>query len=129
MKAGFWLSIVVLGIGLALCVGGCKNPFKKEEPKLDRPVGAKAITAPEPPPSYTAAPVEAAPAPAPAISTSPMQGGYTGTLPTTYTVKRGDTLWSIAKYHYGDGKAWQRIAETNGVQGTGIKVGMKLTIP
>ena len=130
MKLGFWMSVAVLGVVVALCVGGCANPFKKKEPKLDRPVGAKAVTAPEPaPPSYAVTPAEVAPAPAPAVS-MPLAGDrYTGALPTSHTVKKGDTLWSIAKYYYGDGKAWQRIADANGVQGTGINVGMKLNIP
>lgn len=31
----------------------------------------------------------------------------------TYTVKKGDTLWSIAKKYYGDGKKWRKILEAN----------------
>ena len=32
---------------------------------------------------------------------------------TTYTVKRGDTLWGIAKKYYGDGAQYTRIYEAN----------------
>ena len=31
----------------------------------------------------------------------------------SYTVKSGDTLWSIAKTYYGDGSKWKLIAEAN----------------
>ncbi len=32
---------------------------------------------------------------------------------TMYTVKRGDTLWAIAKAHYGDGNKYPAIFEAN----------------
>ena len=37
------------------------------------------------------------------------------TLPETYTVKRGDTLWDIACRFYGDGTRWSALAAKNGV--------------
>lgn len=30
-----------------------------------------------------------------------------------YQIEKGDTLWAIAKHHYGDGNAYQRIFEAN----------------
>lgn len=39
-------------------------------------------------------------------------GGSTS-LPTTYTVVRGDNLWSIAKSFYGNGDQWTVIAKAN----------------
>lgn len=41
---------------------------------------------------------------------SAILGAATG---SAYTVKKGDTLWSIAKKHYGDGKKWRLILEAN----------------
>jgi nucleoid-associated protein YgaU len=32
---------------------------------------------------------------------------------TTYTIQKGDTLYSLAKRYYGDGKLWTRIADAN----------------
>lgn len=36
-------------------------------------------------------------------------------LPQTYTVKDGDTLWSIACRFYGDGAYWQTLAAKNSI--------------
>ena len=48
----------------------------------------------------------------------------------TYTVKKGDTLYRIAKEHYGSGKQWQKIAAANpGASPQTLRVGQKLVIP
>lgn len=36
-------------------------------------------------------------------------------VPQTYTVRAGDTLWAIASRFYGDGTLWRVLAEKNGV--------------
>ena len=101
------ILVAILGFCAVLLFGGCKNPFRKDEqPGLAGPVGAKAVRDPV-----------------------PTQARFDGTLPTTHTVKKGDTLWALASYYHGDGKAWSRIAEANGIHGTHIPVGMELTIP
>lgn len=46
-----------------------------------------------------------------------------------YTVKRGDTLWVIAKRNYGAGKYYTRIKEFNGLTSDKIKAGEVLKIP
>ena len=49
-----------------------------------------------------------------------------------YEVKPGDTLWKIAKHHYGDGNLYAEIFKANQdilTDPDKIKVGQKLRIP
>lgn len=47
-----------------------------------------------------------------------------------YTIRKGDTLYSLARTHYGDGKAWQKIASANpGVDPHKLRVGQTIVIP
>ena len=47
-----------------------------------------------------------------------------------YTVQKGDTLFKIAKEHYGDGKQWSRIVAANpGLSPASLKAGQKLNLP
>ena len=57
--------------------------------------------------------------------------GGGGMLPGgTYTVKKGDTLYGIARQRYGDGKQWVRIAEANpGLRPEALKAGQTITVP
>ncbi len=48
---------------------------------------------------------------------------------STYTVREGDSLWSIAKEKYGDGTKWSMIAASNNISGDDLTPGMVLTIP
>jgi 5'-nucleotidase/UDP-sugar diphosphatase len=48
----------------------------------------------------------------------------------SYTVKKGDTLYGIARQRYGDGKQWTRIASANpGLKPETLKVGQTIAIP
>ncbi len=47
----------------------------------------------------------------------------------THTVKRGDTLWKLAKKYLGSGLRWTKIAKLNGIRGTLIRTGQVLKIP
>jgi len=53
--------------------------------------------------------------------------------PKTYTVKKGDTIWTIARKYYGDCGKYIRIYEANkkliGANPNAIKAGMVLTLP
>lgn len=46
-----------------------------------------------------------------------------------YTVKKGDTLWSIAENEFGSGYNWTDIYNTNNLKTENIEVGQELTIP
>lgn len=48
---------------------------------------------------------------------------------TSYTVKKGDSLWGIAKKLLGSGSKYTKIQKANGLSGALIKVGQKLKIP
>jgi 5'-nucleotidase len=48
----------------------------------------------------------------------------------SYTVKKGDTLYGIARQRYGDGKQWSKIAQANpGLRPETLKVGQTIVIP
>jgi len=47
----------------------------------------------------------------------------------TYTVERGDSLWTIAERLCGDGAQWRDIARASGLGGTVIRPGQGLTVP
>lgn len=53
--------------------------------------------------------------------------------PKTYTVKKGDTLWKIAKKLLGDGSLWVKIYEKNkktiGSNPDSLKHGQRLVVP
>ncbi len=63
----------------------------------------------------------------PMISDTPSVGHFGG---KTHTVRHGETLFSIARSSYGDGKAWKKIVSANpGVSPSKLKVGQVLTMP
>ena len=53
----------------------------------------------------------------------------TSTSYTTYTVKKGDSLWKISKKLMGNGSKYPKIQKANGLSSTLIRVGQKLKIP
>lgn len=51
-------------------------------------------------------------------------------LPTTYTVKEGDNLWTIAEHYYNSGYNWVDIAAINNlIQPDRLAIGQILKIP
>lgn len=48
---------------------------------------------------------------------------------TTYTVKKGDSLWKIARSQLGNGNQYKLIQSINGLSGDLIRIGQKLKIP
>ena len=57
-------------------------------------------------------------------------GGAGAGVGGSYTVKKGDTLFGIAKTAYGNGNQWQRIAAANpGLSPGTLKAGQTITLP
>lgn len=49
---------------------------------------------------------------------------------STHTIRKGDTLYSIARRHYGDGKQWQAIVAANpGLDPQKLPVGKTIVLP
>ncbi len=133
MRAYTWILVAVLALGVI----GCEQQNKDEElPQIDPAELEASAPPPEPVPAKTsdtddtgtpAVEVETPTAPPPAVPPEPSTG-----TPQTYTMQRGDTLYSLAKRFYGDGKLWTRIADANKDKVrtvTDIPVGTVLTIP
>ena len=120
-------KILVIGAVAMLAVAtGCNNKKKNA-------AASNSLMAPPPQPMHpvTAGPASAEPvtpvayepAPLPAAGDSPAVG-------STYTVRPGDTLWSIATRAYGNGQQFRKIAAANpSIKGDRVNVGQKISIP
>lgn len=138
------LGVVVLTAALTLV--GCKSKSNKEATMLPPPPPLETEPLPaslsqqpsSPAPAAPAAPAPTIalpppapmayeePAPAPAAMPAPAQP-VSGNL---YRVKAGDTLWSIARRHYGSGDAWRQIAQVNNISDPKqLKAGMDIILP
>jgi 5'-nucleotidase len=119
--------VVVVGL-----IVGCSSSGEKTTSATKNPgvLDVSSSAAPIP----TAEPVAAQPisdnqpvmySPAPAAAQTGMTSGT-----KKYTIKKGDTLFSIAKTSYGTGRDWQKIAAANpGVEPSKLKVGQQIVIP
>lgn len=65
----------------------------------------------------------------PAASGSTASTGAETSSETTYTVKRGDSLWMISKKYLGKGGRYKEIMTANGLKTDLIRIGQKLKIP
>ena len=93
------------------------------------------------PVNSTVADVTTTPAPSPVTGYQPaaqpvydsattVSGGAGSMAAGSYTVKKGDTLYGIARQRYGDGKQWSKIASANpGLRPETLKVGQTIQIP
>ena len=125
MKLLAAISSLVLLAGV-----GCASQKSAETPVAKRSVtDVTPISAPAPafkPEPITAAPV-APIASEPVVSSTPTGPAASS---NTHVVKKGETLYSIAKQKYGSGKQWQKIASANpGLTPATLKVGQTITIP
>ena len=68
--------------------------------------------------------------PVPVKTWSDLAAPSSGGGSATYTVRRGDTLWSIARRHYGSGQRWQDIVTANpGLVPEKMRIGQQITLP
>lgn len=133
------LFLVMPALAVAMVLGGCKKnqqvaevpppPPSETMPMVDGSAGGK--EAPEP---VVFDEVEPAPAPEPAAA--PAASNTATQLPPepaaidTYVIRKGDTLWSIAKRFYGDGQRWVDIVNANpGIDPKKLIVGDEIILP
>ena len=129
-------------LSLALLSTGCQYFRAQEDP------GEVADVPPPPAQAYNGG-FDAGPGPEPmpeqpsaagsAYEPAPAAGATAAAAPPaapqqpagqTYTIRKGDTLWSIAKQHYGNGQMWVEIAEANpSVDPQRLIVGSTITLP
>jgi 5'-nucleotidase len=148
-----WIVAALLTCTVAV---GCNSNKKKEgamamQPSsLDVPAAPVASTAP---PTYTPpqpAIADAPPAQQPVIEqvadasdTSAPAASYStpkarkasyksssASSGTKYTVKKGESLWTIAQSHYGNGNKWKLIANANpSINPNKIQAGQTIVLP
>ena len=47
-----------------------------------------------------------------------------------HTISRGETLWSVALLHYGNGQRWRDIQEANpGIEPRKLRIGQEIVVP
>jgi len=130
-------------VAMGIVLGGCTSTTTTKTAATPGNDVLNVAAAPAPAPMPTAEPVAAAPinvspisdapiamnAPAaPAVQTSLVSGSASGSK--SYTVKKGDTLFSIAKNQMGSGRDWQKLVSANpGLDPHKLKVGQTITIP
>ena len=136
-----WSLIILLGAVAA----GCQNQSKQGAAgettvgaspavlNVPSPAPASSTLAAPAQPTYVApAAAEPVAAPAAAVTQAPTAAPAAANSAgsSNYTVKKGDTLFRIAKERYGDGKKWQQIAAANpGVTPGTLKAGQTLVMP
>lgn len=127
--------VMVMAALVGLIAAGCAN--KGTNSTADASVMDVSAPTPSAPNAYSPPPqpIAAQPVTYDTMPNSGMNsGGGTGMNAGmgsgSYTVKKGDTLYSIARNRYGDGKQWQRITAANpGLRPESLKVGQTITVP
>jgi 5'-nucleotidase len=132
------ITLTLVTMLVATFAVGCQST-KKDVPVSTSvtDVTATPSATPAPTPAYTPAPTPPSPAyasasdsvvpPSTGAGNSATPGSITG---SSYTVKRGDTLYGIARGRYGDGKQWRKIVSANpGLQPSNLKVGQTIALP
>jgi LysM repeat protein len=128
-------ALIWIGLPLFAAVsGGCQHKADGV-PNSSSALDLSSSPAYAPAPGYSAAPAQpvydSTPVVASAITPAYSNSGTSSEVGGgTYVVKKGDTLYGIARKNYGDGKQWQKIASANpGLSPTSLKVGQAITLP
>jgi 5'-nucleotidase len=124
LAIGFLLVSGALAGWVATGRTGCFSP--------QPPVGAAVVVFPQPSASPTAVVVRPTATPPALVASGPSPTPTPEAAPpvVTYTVKRGDTLWDLARTFYGDGRKWRRIAQANPIcNPRRLQIGTVLRIP
>ncbi len=122
-------------LALVAAVTGCQSSSNKTASNKMPITPAVTDISPTPPSSSYSPPVQQPVQPvvvAQPVESTPASftGGVAATTGGKYTVQKGDTLFKIAREHYGDGKQWNRIAAANpGLTPQSLKAGQKIVIP
>ena len=121
------LAFIVIA---SLSVVGCQKKAQSgsiygTDPSVTQVSGPAPVAYQPAPAPYQAQPVIYDSTPAPAVATANTQAAG-----SAYTVKKGDTLYSIAKSRYGNGNQYNKIVGANpGLEPSKLKVGQTITLP
>jgi 5'-nucleotidase len=126
------VAVTLVAMMLAAVSVGCAA--NKKVPKNSSVADISGPSAPREQAPY-AGPLSSAPPapvyyePAPALTQTP-PATPAAAAGGNYTVRKGDTLFSIAKQKYGNGNQWQRIASANpGLSPATLKAGQTIVVP
>ena len=135
MKTIKCLTIAAVLLSGSLFLTGCE----KKKPKTTGPTAIKPVTSIRPIPAPVTKPVPVPDRPVVRVTDKPgpPDRGIGRPVkppkppkPTSYTIKKGDTLWSIAKKYLGDGQRWRDIVAANpGLAPAKLRVGQKINLP
>jgi len=116
---------LVITLGLLIGLTGCRKNEKDVQMTISEPSAQPPAELPTTPDSSEPAYYDAAPPPIQsAVLPPPTQPSM------SYTIIRGDTLWSIAVRELGNGQRWREISALNpGLNPNKLRVGQTITLP
>lgn len=124
--------LTMLAVSVTAVAIGCENSQQTDE-SLRVPPPTYAADEPEPIDASDGqtGDDQAQPLPeAPAAGPEPIDAQSDSGTTSTYTIRKGDTLWSLAEQFYGDGQRWVDIRRANpGLEPTNMAVGQEITLP
>jgi LysM repeat protein len=129
VKFGVWAVLIAhFGVVMGLLVLGCKSDPLASANQVSTPERAAMVNTPEPARPVAAVPIPTAPEPvsAASIAEKPVSPSTLPQDEPNYTVKSGDTLYSIARAHRVSIKA---LICANHLATDHLSVGAKLRIP